>query len=163
MGFRRQKQMLEAGSRAPDFKLKSLSGGVESLADIRSRGPVLLAFFKVSCPVCQYTFPFLERIHRGGSGLQVYAVSQDDSRATREFNQEFGIGFPTLLDESSAEYPASNAFGITNVPSLFLVEADGGISQALSGFSKRDMEDFGRRAGVETFSSDEAVPAWKAG
>jgi peroxiredoxin len=154
--------MLEAGSRAPAFQLKKLSGGAESLDQILSRGPALLAFFKSSCPVCQFTFPFLERIHKGGQ-LQVFAVSQDDARTTREFQQEFGLTLPALLDEASAGYPVSNDFGITNVPSLFLVEQDGAISEAISGFSKRDMEGFGKRAGVQVFAKNEDVPAWKAG
>jgi peroxiredoxin Q/BCP len=165
MGARKQRQTLEAGSRAPAFQLRKLSGGFESLEQILSRGPVLLAFFKSSCPICQYTFPFLERIHLGAkeNDLQVFAVSQDDDRATRQFQQEFGLTFPALLDESSAGYPVSNGFGISTVPSLFLVERDGSISQAVSGFSKRDMEAFGQRARIPVFEKDEAVPAWKAG
>ena len=43
------------------------------------------------------------------------------------FNQRFGVTFPTLLDLSNEDYPASNAYGITSVPSLFLVEPDGTI------------------------------------
>ncbi len=57
----------------------------------------------------------------------------------------------------------SNAFGITNVPSLFLVEPDGVISLASQGFVKRDLEALGKRAGVEVFRQGEKVPEWKAG
>ena len=71
--------------------------------------------------------------------------------------------FPTLLDSSSEDYPASNAYGITSVPSLFLVERDGTIARSINGFSKRDFEEIGARAGVSPFSPDDHVPEWKAG
>ena len=154
--------MLEAGARAPSFELKSLDGKKRSLEDILGSGPALLAFYKVSCPVCQLTAPYLERL-AAGSGLQVVAISQDDDSSTKGFNQRFGVTFPTLLDQSKENYPASNAFGITSVPSLFLVEKDGGIAQAFSGFSKRDLEAVGERAGVKPFQPEDNVPDWKAG
>ncbi len=61
-------QALEAGAPAPTFALKDADGKTHSLAEALQRGPLLLAFFKESCPVCQFTFPFLERIHQGLNG-----------------------------------------------------------------------------------------------
>jgi len=95
--------------------------------------------------------------------MQVIGISQDDSSATQGFNTRFGITFPTLLDQSKESYPASNAFGITSVPSLFLVEPDGRVAKASSGFSKRDLESLGERAGVKVFRPEDNVPEWKAG
>lgn len=165
MAFWKQRKTLEAGSRAPDFELSTLSGESKSLRDALASGPVLLAFYKVSCPVCQFTFPFLERIHQGtGKGsVRVIAVSQDDARSTRGFNREYGITFPTLLDEAAKDYPVSNAFGISTVPSLFLIESDGSISLAVSGFSKSDVETLGQRAAVAPFRPGEYVPECQAG
>lgn len=162
MWGRHKKVMLETGAHAPSFRLKSIDGGMISLGDIQAKGPALLAFFKVSCPVCQLAMPYLQRL-AAGSSVQVIGISQDDARDTSEFNQRFGVTFPTLLDSSKERYPASNAFGITNVPSLFLVEPDGQVSTAVTGFSKRDFESFGQRAGVQTFHSGDNVPEWKAG
>jgi peroxiredoxin len=165
MGFWNQRKTLEAGDRAPDFQLRTLGGEAKSLQAILESGPAVLAFFKVSCPVCQFTFPFLERIHQGAGqgGLQLFGVSQDDERATREYNREYGVTFPTLLDESRKSYPASNAFGISVVPSLLLVEPDGRISLASNGFSKQDIETLGQRAGVTPFKPGEQVPEFQPG
>jgi peroxiredoxin len=162
MWGRHKKAMLEAGARAPSFRLKALDGAAVSLDEILARGPALLAFYKISCPVCQLTFPYLERL-ASGSGIQVIGISQDDAGATEGFNKRFGVTFPTLLDQAKDSYPASNAYGITNVPTLFLVEPDGQIASAFSGFSKRDLEALGERAGVVAFRADESVPEWKAG
>ena len=55
---------LATGTKAPDFDLKTLDGKRFSLGEELASGPVVLAFFKVSCPTCQYAFPFLERLHK---------------------------------------------------------------------------------------------------
>src|SRR6185437_10982265 len=124
--------MLSAGAKAPSFDLDDLAGGRRSLAEILQRGAALLAFYKISCPTCQFTFPFLERISRGS--LQVIAISQDDERCTSRFQSAYSLSMPMLLDPEDEDYPASNAFGISHVPSLFLIEQDGRVSLAASGF-----------------------------
>lgn len=147
---------------APKFDLNDLAGKRVSLDGILAKGPVLLAFFKVSCPVCQLTFPFLERMSNN-EALQIVGISQDDTGPTSGFNARFGVRFPTLLDEAREGYPVSNAFGISSVPSLFLVETDGTISQSFAGFSRRDLEQLGNRINVRPFRPDEYVPEFKSG
>ena len=53
---------LPAGSKAPAFALQSTDGKRLNLADALKKGPVVAAFFKASCPTCQFTAPFLERL-----------------------------------------------------------------------------------------------------
>ncbi len=160
--FGKCRKMLEAGASAPAFDLKDLEGSRHSLTDLLAKGPVLLAFFKISCPVCQMTAPFLSRLANSGS-VQVVGVSQDDVSSTKGFNERFGVTFPVLLDESRAGFKASNGFGISSVPSIFLVETDGVISTAFQGFSKADIEALGNRMGAPPFKADEKVPAFRAG
>src|SRR5258708_40274275 len=153
--------MLEAGAKAPQFTLTDSNGASHTLDAILARGPVLLALYKVSCPVCELTAPYLERLSKGS--LQVVTISQDDQAATRKFEQTFGLTAPSLLDRHENRYPVSNALGIDHVPSLFLVEQDGAISQAGDGFRKAALEQLGKRAGAEVFRQSENVPEWKAG
>jgi peroxiredoxin len=159
---RRTKTVVSAGAKAPSFRLPALDGSTRSLEDILAAGPVLLAFYKISCPVCQLTAPYLERL-AANSAIQVIGISQDDAGATRGFTQRFGVTFPTLLDSVQDNYVASNAYGISSVPSLFLIEHDGSISRSFQGFSKRDLEEIGSRAGISPFGPDDHVPDWKAG
>jgi peroxiredoxin len=153
--------MLAVGDKAPEFLLTKLDGGKQSLSDLLRQGPVLLAFFKVSCPVCQLAFPFLDRIGKGS--LPVVAISQDPESTTQRFHQTYGVSLPTLLDRNEDRYPASNSFGIQFVPTTFLVEPDGVISSVVEGFRKADLESIGLRSGIITFRATENVPAWKAG
>jgi peroxiredoxin len=162
MAARHQHGLLDAGSRAPDFRLPRLAGGDATLADLISHGPVLLAFFKVTCPICQLAFPFLERLHLAGT-LPIYGISQNDDDDTREFNQEFGVTFPTLLDTEERGFAVSNAFGISSVPTVFLIGRDGMITRVIEGWLKKEMEWLGATAGAKLFRPGENVPEWKAG
>ena len=162
MAAAKQRKLLDPGSRAPDFRLARLDGGTVALEEILANGPALIAFFKTTCPVCQLTFPFLERIHKPGT-LSVYAISQDDARDTLEFNRQFGMTIPTLLDAARGGYAVSNAFGISSVPTAFLIARDGSISRVIEGWDKREIEWLGRQAGVEAVRQGDDVPEWKPG
>src|SRR5437763_13573022 len=99
---------LAAGARAPDFSLKGLDGQPFKLKDALASGPVVLAFFKISCPICQMAFPFIQRIHQfyGDSNVRIYGVSQNEARDTAAFNREYGVTFPVLLDDTE-KFPVS--------------------------------------------------------
>lgn len=153
--------MLKEGQRAPDFELEQLGGGRVSLRGILAQGPAALVFFKASCPTCQLALPFLDRLR--DSALPVYAVSQDDAARTRESLRLFPVKLPMLLDAAAAGYPASNAFGIEHVPSLFVIEQDGTISETCEVFDRRVYEELGRRAGRTIFEPGESVPLYQPG
>jgi peroxiredoxin len=163
---------LEAGVHAPDIELQDTEGGRFSLQEARKRGPVVAAFFKVSCPVCQLALPYLDRIFKayGKSGKFTFlGVSQDNASDTKAFNRQFGVSFPVLLDPAG-KYPASNAYGLTNVPTVFLISPEGEIEFSTVSWSKADVEQLGRRLAnisdmpVEPiFRSGEKVPEFKPG
>ena len=161
-----------AGNIAAAFSLKALDGKEHSLQEQIQRGPVVAAFFKVSCPVCQFTFPFLERIYKryGSDGVTFIGISQDDGKETKEFAQEFGVTFPILLDQKEKNYPASNAYGLTNVPTIFLIETDGTVKISSMGFDKNDLESIAAElaerkkiAPAALFRPAESVPDHKPG
>ncbi|MGA2355504.1 MAG: TlpA disulfide reductase family protein [Terriglobales bacterium] len=137
---------LAEGAKAPDFSLPSLDGGKFSLKEALQRGPVVAAFFKISCPVCQYTFPFFERLRKayGAEKVALVGISQDDKVNTSAFLKEYGITFPTLLDDP-AGYAVSNAYGLTNVPTWFFIEPDGEIKISSVGWVRGDVEALNRR------------------
>ena len=162
MGAQKTHHLLGVGSRAPAFRLARLGGQETSLKDLISGGRAVVALFKVACPICQFTLPYLERIHAAGT-LPVYGVSQDGPEDTLEFCRRFGITFPMLLDSEESGYPASNAFGISYVPTTFLIEPSGAISRVIEGWSKRDVEWLGSQAGVQAIREGEEVPEWKSG
>ena len=170
MGLQDNMTHLAAGDTAPEFSLKSLDQNEYSLRALLARGPVVTAFLKISCPVCQFTFPFLERLYKryGSNGATFLGVSQDDARATKSFASEHGVTFPLVPDPDG--YPVSNAYGLTNVPTIFLIEPGGKVKVSSTGFDKKDLETIAselaeRRkiALIPLFRPDEVVPANKPG
>ncbi len=162
---------LATGTKAPDFALKTLDGKEFELGDALARGPVVLAFFKVSCPTCQYAFPFFERLYKAyaKNGVTLVGVSQNDAKETAAFVKEFGVTFPMLLDDTR-NYPVSNAYGLTNVPTLFWIAQDGEIEVSSVGWVKADYEQVNRKmaeAGKSTpavlFKPGEEVRDFRAG
>jgi len=162
MIFGKKRQLLAVGVQVSDLRLPRLDGGETTLREISSQGPALVAFFKVNCPVCQLTFPYLERIQSPGR-LAVYGISQNNPLDTRDFNRKFGVTFPTLLDTERGGFPVSNAFGISSVPTIFLLERDGTISRVIEGWHKSEIQHLGAQAGVNPFHAGDSVPDWKAG
>lgn len=162
---------LEAGQKAPSFDLKSLAGGNLSLADTLKKGPVVVAFFKTSCPTCQYALPFLERLHKrfSNGSIQIVGVSQDPPEDTAEFCREYGLSFPMLIDEEN--YVASSAYGLHFVPTIFLIQPSGEIQLSSEGFCKADLvaiqDELSKvnpaNGGPELFPSNESIPEYKPG
>lgn len=160
--------MLKAGKSAPDFSAVGINGEGFSLRDSLARGPLLLIFFKVSCPTSQFTAPFAERLYQQilPHGGQIIGISQDPVSESRQFADKFGLTFPILLDEKP--YKLSKEYGLKFVPALFLVGDDHGIVSSFDGFSKPDMEAAGRFF-AKHFSTalppmfPERVPQYKPG
>lgn len=153
---------LTPGTAAPDFTLRTMDGKQFSLKEALAKGPVIAAFFKISCPVCQYAFPFLERIFKNSSNksVTIVGISQDNQRDTNAFMKEFGVTFPVLL-EDPASYHASNAYGLTNVPSTFWIAPDGEIEISSVGWSRPDVEQIYRK--ISDMNGGAAPPLFHAG
>lgn len=129
------------GVSAPNFKLPLIGGGEFSLQQALAKGPVVLVFFKISCPVCQYSLPYFERLAQAleDKGVSVVAISQDDEENTVRFMRTYGIGFHTARDNERG-YAVSNAYGLTNVPTVFEITGDGKIAASVVGWSKVEIE-----------------------
>ena len=162
---------LNSGTLAPDFTLAGMDGKQFSLKDALARGPVLAAFFKISCPVCQFALPYIERVFRayGNRNISIVGISQNDKKDTVAFIKEYGITFPVLLDDTRS-YLVSNAYGLTNVPSFFWIAQEGEIELSSVGWMKKDIDEINRRAAEITgdglkpvFRAGEDVPDFRAG
>ena len=126
----------DVGSLAPDFSFATFQGDRFTLSESLKKGPAVIAFFKVSCPVCQFTFPFLERIYQAyrHAPFTVQAVSQDNEEKSQRFCEQFGVTFPVATDGEG--FPASKSYAFSEVPTIFLIDREGRIRLRFSGFSK---------------------------
>ncbi len=163
---------IACGIRAPEFALTSTTGKSLILSKVLADGPAVLAFFKVSCPVCQYAFPFLERlwqVHKT-EAVTFIGISQDNAADTANFVKKYGVTFPIALDDP-ARFVVSNAYKLTNVPSIFLINRAGEIEISSVGWSRKDIEEINTRLSMmdaaqqqhPLFRAGEDVAEFKAG
>jgi peroxiredoxin len=162
---------LTAGAIAPPFELLAMDGSRFSLEKALARGPVLAIFFKISCPVCQYAFPYFERIYKNyGSGkLSIVGISQNGREETGQFVAHYGVTFPILLDDTQ-RFAASNAYGLTNVPTAFWIAEDSEIEISSVGWVRQDFEQLVEKAAAASgaaakpmFQASEQIADFRAG
>jgi peroxiredoxin len=139
-----------------------LNGQELRLSEAMAVRPVVLAFYKASCPTCQLTFPYLQRIYsefRAEPGSTIWGISQDEFVETREFVREYGIQFDVLIDEHP--YAVSAAYGLEFVPAIFVVGTDGKIRISDYGFSKATLSEIAKP--FRLFAADDGLPATRPG
>jgi peroxiredoxin len=116
--------------------------------------------------------PYLDRIYKAYPKSRAFTfvgVSQDNAADTKEFNRQYSISFPVLLDPVG-KYQVSNAYKLTNVPTTFLISSEGEIDFATVSWSKADVEQLNRRlaslsgvAAAQIFQPGENVSEFKPG
>jgi peroxiredoxin len=91
--------------------------------------------------------PCFERIYKtyGKGKLSIVGISQNEKKDTAEFMKKYGVTFPILLDDTKT-FPASNAYGLTNVPSAFWISAEGEIEVSSVGWSRQEFEEIAQKA-----------------
>jgi peroxiredoxin len=149
--------MLKTGNVAPTFTLEGTDGKKHSLDEIKSQGLGVFAFFKVTCPTCQYTFPYLERIYQKAKdkGIPFWGIIQDPMDKAKQFAADYRTTFPYLIDDNP--YAVSKSFGISIVPTWFVV--DGNLKVIASGESwvKKDYEGLAKRLADKTGAAASSI------
>src|SRR3989338_126992 len=154
---------LQKGMTAPDFTL-----GNFTLSQELKKSPLLLTFYKKTCPTCQFTYPFLERLHKKftSPAFKIIGIGQDPE--THEFAAHYVITFPLVSDTPT--YEVSKQYHLTTVPSIVLIQQNGTIDFLTIGFSKEELEALSQKISQLTaqtpfdiFSKSDTVPAFKPG
>ena len=160
------------GKLAPDFTVSTTEGKQVHLRDLLQRGPVVLAFFKVSCPTCQLAFPLYERLAQAhaNSGAAFLGISQNNVHDTKAFAREYGVTFPIAMDDEAHGYAVSNAYGLTNVPTAFYIAPGGEIEVSSVGWSRDEVDEISAKLAAlreqkppVLWRAGEDVPAFRAG
>jgi peroxiredoxin len=142
---------------------------IASLAD--SHNFVVLAVFKTTCPVCQLSWPYVERLHRSYHEVaKVVGVSQDGPADSREYHEQFGNARFDLLYDRAPQYRFSNALGIVTVPHVVAFDRSGGLLSTWQGWQRDKIELLAQTIAAYTnmtlvplIAASDPVPASKAG
>ncbi len=122
------------GEKAPEFALKDVDGKTVKLSDFKGK-TVVLEWFNPECP-------YVKKSHTVGSLVTTAKKITDKGTVwlainsgapgkqgtgadkNREAAKTFKMEHPVLLDESGA---AGKAYGATNTPHMFVIDASGKI------------------------------------
>jgi peroxiredoxin len=151
--------VLETGAAAPSFSLSDAESG-QTVDNPWAEGPVVLAFFKTTCPVCQMAAPKVQAMADGGA--RVLAVGEDPPEALRAFAERHGQRVTTVTEASP--YAVSAAFELHTVPALVLVDADGTVLDSVFSWEREGWNRIAERAGAPPVSHEgDGLPAQRPG
>ncbi len=149
----------QVGARAPDFMLADADGNVVSSAELRSRGPLIVSFYRGTwCPYCNLELQALQALlpvyqQHGASLVAISPQTPPNSRKSMRENKltfpilsdvdgsvgaAFGLGFELPADlrelylSAGIDLPAFNAdpSWTLSMPARYVIGQDGGILYA---------------------------------
>jgi peroxiredoxin len=145
----------EPGQPAPACDLTAF-GGSQPFDMRQFRGKVLYVDFWASwCSSCAKSFPFMNALDKEfrDNGLQVVGINLDDDMASaRAFLEKRPASF-ALAADATGQCPRN--FGVTAMPSSYLVDREGTIRHVFIGFRSGESERV--RAMVEQLVAEQSA------
>ena len=132
-----------ASKKAPEFTLPNLDGDDVTLSELLEDGPVIVDFWATWCKPCIKAFPDLQEIFDKyrNCGLKVLAISIDGPKSMSRVGsliKSKGNTFEVLFDPGQK---VARTFHVTSVPRTVLVNTDGTVAYAVTGYRPKNHEE----------------------
>ena len=131
--------LLPVGSVAPDFALRTPTGQVVRLRDLRGKA-VLLEFFATWCPHCAAEAPHLRSLYNALPHKQVAFVAingdSEDAASVLAYHIYFDLPFPAVVDpgaktvtfpEHGSLGPVAKRYGVSLYPTFYVIDRNGRV------------------------------------
>ncbi len=127
--------LLETGTAAPAFSLRTMSGKNVSLEDYRGK-TVMLHFWATHCGPCRREVPAMNEVYRElGPDEAVLAIDSwgEEETKVRAFMQEVGMEYPVAIGTGEM----LDRYQVTALPTTYIIGPDGMIRSRDIGPSSR--------------------------
>ncbi len=124
---------VKLNSPSPDFTLKDLQGGRQTLSGYKGK-LVLLNFWSTTCPPCVQELPSLNDLYKNHkqAGLLVLGIALDPAeKPVRELVGKLRLEFPIMLDSNKDVY--FDSYGLFGQPVSVIVDRTGLVREKMIG------------------------------
>ena len=113
--YKNQEMKLKVGDKAPGFSLQDSNGKSYSLAEYKSKSPVIVYFYpkagttgctKEACGIRDNWSKFSQ------NGIPVLGISVDDKKDIKQFVDDYKLNFPLLSDNDKT---VSKKYGVVGI------------------------------------------------
>jgi peroxiredoxin len=128
----------QLGTDAPEVALKALDGKDVKLSAFETKKPVLVVFWAAWCPEATRAIKEINKDRQAykDAGVEILTIATDkDVKAVSSYEKIQKIVLPTVHD---ADKKVQNAYGITIVPTVCLVDKAGKVVQYYKVFRGKD-------------------------
>lgn len=122
-------QMIDIGRKAPDFTQQDIDGRAVKLSDIYSKHQYTLIDFWASwCGPCKAEYPYMIEAYQAFSdeGFTILGISLDSKKQQwLDAIEEEGLNWIHVSDLKGSQNQAALLYGVSGIPSNFLVDRNG--------------------------------------
>ncbi len=126
---------LEAGEKAPPFANPDMTSRHVLSRDFLGKGWLIVDFFATDCEGCKKEIPVLERLQRelsgGGLTILVFAADLGGQPVVEAYFRDRPTSLTVLLDRYQTTV---RRYGVSEIPSLFLIDPAGKVVFKQVGF-----------------------------
>ncbi len=134
-----------AQKKLPKVELKNLEGQVIDVSSLENEGkPMVISFWATWCKPCAKELDAIMEVYeewQEETGVEIYAVSIDDSRAVRRvgpYANGKGWEYNILLDTNGE---LKRALNVGAIPHTFLIDGEGSIVWQHTSYQEGDEEE----------------------
>ena len=143
------KDLLKAGTKAPDFTLPLLSGDKATLSTVVKKNKVtLLNFWATWCPPCIEELPRLNKL-AAKFGKKGFGVIATNVGGTREDVARFWAKNKLTLRSAYNGDLVSAKYHINVIPCNYLIGKNGKIIAAMIGYQEKEILAALKKAGIK--------------